>query len=83
MAGNKNNAQEIRINADDLIKLAHFDILDNLIKISADEVIDTKEFTLDDIAEIVAKNYTKLFKQEFLNRAESKYPIAGVTFNSD
>lgn len=64
------NNNPVKINLDDLIKLSHIDVLDYLIKRSAEEVEKLDKFDIEAVAEIIAEQYTHLFQREFLKRYE-------------
>jgi len=56
------------INLDDLIKLSHLEVLDYLIKRSAEDVTNLDEFDIDEVANIISMHYKNLFTDDFLAR---------------
>lgn len=68
------SSQGFRINLDDIIKLAHFDVMNDLIKKSADELLNktnvNDRLNPELVAEIICEQYTELFTKEFLKRYE-------------
>lgn len=59
---------DLKIEADDFIKLAHLDVLEDLIKVSADRAIAAESKEVEDLAETVADVYRDLFVKAFLDR---------------
>ena len=58
------------INLDDIIKLSHIEVLDYLIKRTADDAENLDEFNVDAVAEIISDHYKTLFTKDFLKRYE-------------
>lgn len=59
-----------KINLDDLIKLSHLEILDYLIKRSAEDVRNLDEFDIEKVADIISGHYKNLFSEDFISRYE-------------
>jgi hypothetical protein len=60
--------KELKIDLDDVIKLTHYEIIDYLIKRSADDINELDEFNIEQVAEVVAENYKKIFVTDFTKR---------------
>ena len=68
---NKISLESQKIVLDDLIKLAHVDIVDYLIKRSSEDAnlaINSGILDPEKLADIIAEHYSKIFKDEFLKR---------------
>lgn len=57
-----------KINLDDLIKFSHLEILDYLIKRSAEDAGKLDELDIEKFADIISEHYKNLFREDFISR---------------
>jgi len=62
------NINRPKIDLNDLIKLSHLEILNNLIKRSAEDVNKLEDFNIEKVADIISEHYKNLFCADFMSR---------------